>query len=596
MDIDVHRAGRLCKWAAGWRGAGAGRPRQSVARRMVAGLAVLLLLSASSSAMAQGVAGGRRVALVVGNDAYRAQSALQNAVNDARAVAAALGELDFAVTRVENADRARLTSALSEFAGSLRGDDVALFYFAGHGVQVGQENYLMPTDYAGQTASALRFDAVSASDVQEMLRPARVAMLVFDACRNNPYRGVRGGTGLAPMEARGTLIAYAAGAGEVAADAAPGASNGLFTAKFVEALAEPRLTASALFMRVRREVVAASNEEQWPAVYNDLLSDFVFRPAAAAAGGPSGGPAAVVAAPAAVAAALQQETVFWESIRESTDSADFEAYLELFANGTFARLARNRLAAMRGLGDAPRPGADPARPGVRDGEMFRDCPDCPELVVIPASEFWMGSPTSEEGRYADEGPQREVRVERFALGRYEVTFEEYERFAVARGRDPRGRPVINVSWEDAMAYAAWLSGTGFRYRLPSEAEWEYAARAGTETRYSWGNAIGRNRANCTGCGSRWGETVPVGSFAANAWGLHDMHGNVSEWVEDCWQDNYWGVPSDGRAWTSGGDCSRVARGGSWNHFPRLLRAANRIRLDAGYRNDSVGFRVARTLD
>ena len=117
------------------------------------------------------------------------------------------------------------TSALSSFAGSLRGDDVALFYFAGHGVQVDGVNYLMPTDYAGQTSAALRFDAVSASDVQEMLRPARVAMLVFDACRNNPYRGVRGGTGLAPMEARGTLVAYAAGAGEVAADSAAGASN-----------------------------------------------------------------------------------------------------------------------------------------------------------------------------------------------------------------------------------------------------------------------------------------------------------------------------------------------------------------------------------
>lgn len=158
--------------------------------------ALAALLVAVSTASGQGPS-GRRLALVVGNDAYTDQSVLRNAVNDARAVASALGEVGFAVTRVENADRARLTSALSDFAGSLRDDDVALFYFAGHGVQVDQENYLMPTDYAGRTASALRFDAVSASDVEEMLRRAQVAMLVFDACRNNPYRGVRGGTGAA---------------------------------------------------------------------------------------------------------------------------------------------------------------------------------------------------------------------------------------------------------------------------------------------------------------------------------------------------------------------------------------------------------------
>ena len=237
------------------------------------------------------VATGRRVALVVGNNAYSRQSELYNAVNDARAVASALSEesVGFAVTKLEDATRAELTSALSEFARSLREDDVALFYFAGHGVQVDGVNYLMPVDHEGQTEEAVRLDALSAASVEQMLSSAaRVAMLVFDACRNNPYRGVRGGTGLAPMEARGTLIAYAAGAGEVAADSAPGASNGLFTSKFVEALREPGLTASDLFRRVRREVVTASNEGQWPAVYDDLLSDFVFRPAASATAGASG--------------------------------------------------------------------------------------------------------------------------------------------------------------------------------------------------------------------------------------------------------------------------------------------------------------------
>ena len=610
MDIDFARRERA---AAGGRGLAAGWPHRSGSHRTVAGLVVLLVLSVGISAMAQ----GRRVALVVGNDAYRAQSALRNAVNDARAVASALGEVGFAVTRVENADRARLTSALSAFAVSLRGDDVALFYFAGHGVQVDGVNYLMPTDYAGQTSAALRFDAVSASDVQEMLRPARVAMLVFDACRNNPYRGVRGGTGLAPMEARGTLVAYAAGAGEVAADSAAGASNGLFTAKFVQALRAPGLTATDLFRRVRRGVYEASNAEQWPAVYDDLLSDFVFRPPSSTAVAASvGAPSAGAPAASEAAAVLQQENLFWQSIQGSTDPADFEAYLELFANGTFSRLARNRLASLSGSADAPRPGG-----GVRDGETFRDCPTCPELVVIPAGEFRMGSPGSEEGRRDTEGPQRRVRVERFALGRYEVTRGEYAAFVAATGRDgDRCRalngtswewsdgaswrspgfpqtdedPAVCVSWDDARAYVRWLSGeTGRRYRLPSESEWEYAARASTSTSRYWGagpsgqcgNANGADAAGkqrfrgwtwAVSCNDGRVFTAPVGTFAANPFGLFDMLGNVWEWVEDCWHDSYQGAPSDARAWTSSGDCGRrVVRGGSWSSDAENLRPGAR---------------------
>ena len=195
-----------------------------------------------------------------------------------------------------------------------------------------------------------------------------------------------------------------------------------------------------------------------------------------------------------------------------------------------------------------------------------------------------------------------------ALSKCEVTFEEYERFARDTDRDRPGdagwgrgrRPVINVSWHDAQAYAAWLSSeTGAEYRLPSEAEWEYAARGGTTTVYSWGNEIGSNRANCDGCGSQWDDemTAPVGSFAANAWGLHDMLGNIEEWVEDCWHGNYAGAPEDGSAWTAGGDCSeRVRRGGRWWNTPSGIRAAWRLSVNAGSRGYFGGFRVARTLD
>ena len=253
---------------------------------------------------------------------------------------------------------------------------------------------------------------------------------------------------------------------------------------------------------------------------------------------------------------------------------------------------------------APPPEPDP---GLEVGDVFRDCADCPEMVVVPSGSFMMGSPPSEEGRWDEEGPVHRVMIgARFAVGVYEVTFEEWDACVSAGGcggyrPDDEGwgrgqRPVINVSWEDAQAYVAWLSGeTGEAYRLLSEAEWEYVARAGTTTRYHWGDDIGRNLANCDGCGSRWDDelTSPVGSFGANAFGLYDVHGNVEEWVEDCWNDSYAGAPRDGSAWMSGYCSLHVLRGGSWYYLPRVLRAANRSWIDSGIRYDHVGFRVAR---
>ena len=228
-----------------------------------------------------------------------------------------------------------------------------------------------------------------------------------------------------------------------------------------------------------------------------------------------------------------------------------------------------------------------------------------EMVVIPAGSFQMGCVSGINCSY-DEKPVHEVKIDSFAMSKYEVTFKEYDVFTDATGRERvdnegwgRGlRPVVNVSWYDAMAYTEWLSEqTGDRYRLPTEAEWEYAARAGTETAYSWGDSIGRNRANCDGCASLWdGErTALVGSFKANGWGLYDMHGNAGEWVQDCWNANYEGAPTDGTAWLSG-DCGRrVVRGGSWNLYPRHLRSAYRLRSTTENRNRNFGFRIARSF-
>ena len=255
-------------------------------------------------------------------------------------------------------------------------------------------------------------------------------------------------------------------------------------------------------------------------------------------------------------------------------------------------------------GDAP--ASLPSRPD-------RDCPDCPWVVEVKRGKFQMGSPFTEAGRNPAEGPVHQVTIARpFMVGVYEVTFDEWDACHRAGGCahnavDHQGwgrgdRPVVDVSWNDAKEYVRWLSGrTGRRYRLLSEAEWEYVARAGTTTRFWWGDDVGKNRANCLGCGSGWEtRTAPVGSFPANAFGLHEVHGNVWEWVEDCHHPNYEGAPSDGSAWTTQneGDCGRRhIRGGSmlWSP-PAGIRSATRDlnpQVTPSYRSDNVGFRVAR---
>jgi formylglycine-generating enzyme required for sulfatase activity len=237
---------------------------------------------------------------------------------------------------------------------------------------------------------------------------------------------------------------------------------------------------------------------------------------------------------------------------------------------------------------------------------FRECNRCPEMVVVPKGEFVMGSPETERDRSRAEGPQHQVAfASNFAVSKFEATFDEWTTCVDARvcenvsdhhwGRG--NRPVINVSWDDAQQYVKWLSGRAGRpYRLLSEAEWEYAARAGSTTAYPWGDNVGEGNANCEGCGSKWDDqqTAPVGSFKANAFGLHDMHGNVFEWVQDCGTANYDGAPTDGLA--RAGPCtSRVLRGGSWSYGPSDLRSAHRRPSAANGQSSSRGFRLARTL-
>ncbi len=248
-------------------------------------------------------------------------------------------------------------------------------------------------------------------------------------------------------------------------------------------------------------------------------------------------------------------------------------------------------------------------PDVFQDEFLDERTLGPKMRLIPGGRYQMGSDKSDSLADSDERPRHWVNIKPFAMGQYEVTFDEYDTFAVATDRrlpHDRGwgrglRPVINVSWDDAKAYAAWLSEkTGERYRLPSESEWEYVSRGGTDTQYWWGDDIGAGNANCADCGSEWdGEsTAPVGSFSPNAFGVYDTSGNVWEWVEDCWHPSYVSAPEDGAAWLAeqGGNCSfRVLRSGSWLDSPSVLRSAGRNWTAAAGAFNVVGFRLARTL-
>ena len=336
--------------------------------------------------------------------------------------------------------------------------------------------------------------------------------------------------------------------------------------------------------------------------------------------------AATARAEAAKAAAARAAEVR-EAIREAAakELAAREAVAkEAAAKEAAAKAAATRAAAAREAADrliAARQGAarenrvqlvaarstGAPMPKERIGTAFRDCAKCPELVWLPQGDFVMGDAASNDSRLV-------VAIRyMLAVGRFEVTFAEWDACVAADGCRKRphdaswgrgAQPVINVSWGDAQQYVAWLSRTtNKRYRLLSEAEWEYAARAGNDVRYWWGDQAGRGDANCADCGSKWDgrQPAPVGRFAPNPFGLYDMHGNVSEWVEDCFHDRTSDrrrdAPADGRAWTSGctaaGD-TRVVRCGAWYGSTRSIRSSSRTSAAADHFDNGIGFRVART--
>ena len=634
---------------------------------------------------------GARIALVVGNGAYTGDlAALRNPVNDARLMARTLRGVGFAVTLVENADEQALEDAVVAFGGDLRrsGDGgAALFYYAGHGVQSDGANYLIPVDAQVELEQHLKTRTVPATLVLEEMEDAPTALniVVLDACRNNPYsasgRSVGGSRGLARMDTPpgSFFLAYSAAAGQVAADG--DGANSVYTGALAVAMAQPGLELEEVFKQASRKVKAQTGGTQVPWREGSWDGAFHF------VSPPGIGP---VARPEPVRdPGMDPEWAEWQFLQKSKDPQAVRSFLERHPSGAYAAAARLLLAQLSGqpftvevdpqsarvrilnieqryqagmklpageyrveasaegyetqvevVAHGPSPTTHRMalrRAAPKAGERFRDCPDCPELVVVPAGAFMMGSPSHEQGRSEDEGPVHQVRIGRlFAVGVHEVTVSEFGRFVEVTGhstggscrvwtggqwelrngfgwRSPGfgqggGHPVVCVSWDDARAYLEWLSrSTGERYRLLSESEWEYVARAGTVTARWWGEGESGQCARANGAdasaGLSWGvacsdghsRTAPVGSYGANAWGLHDVLGNVWEWTGDCWNGSYAGAPTDGSA-REYGDCSgRVLRGGAWSGRPGDLRSANRNWYDTGSRYNFVGFRVARTL-
>jgi formylglycine-generating enzyme required for sulfatase activity len=618
----------------------------------------------------------RRVALVVGNDRYvnlPADQQLQKAANDARAVGDALAQIGFEVIRGENLDRRALVDRLDDLTQRLAAGDTAFFFFAGHGVAIGGSNYILPADVpnveVGQDTRLARA-ALGETDIVSDLqaRGVRVAVVVLDACRNNPFRqpgvrGVGGERGLGRIEpVRGVFTIYSAGIGQTALDRlgdTDGNPNSVFTRVFVPELTKPGLDLQNLAGEVREEVARLAgsvHHDQRPAYYDETIGGRIYL-----AGLPKGDEAqtGVVqqAAPDPCAAAAEH----WRGTEAVGTRAAYEDHIARFPTCAYVGLAQIQIERLKKAEVAmvvpPPPVAPPKPSGGCDGTVtaslsastpcpltaaaeralkpkdeFRECDKCPEMVVVPSGNFTMGSPPREIDRGSDEAQHPVTIGYPFAMGKFHVTVEQFAAFVTETGyrtgpkcetdegngwspKDSRSwrnpgfdqgdtHPVVCVSWNEAKAYIAWLSKkTGKGYRLATEAEYEYAARGGTTTTFWWGSSISSSQANYDGtmrygkgAKSEWRKrTVPEDSFEANPFGLHQVHGNASQWLEDCWHTSYRGAPADGSAWM-GGDCSRHAtRGGGWYYDPGQLRSAFRDRLDTDVRHSNVGIRVARTL-
>ena len=565
-------------------------PKQIRLFHVAAFVAALLLPSAASAAEPKrnlavaktaAPATEARVALVIGNSSYRS-APLANPVNDARAISAKLKTLGFEVIERRNLTQKQVGSVLREFRSRLKPGGVALFFYAGHGLQVKGVNYFPVVDADIASEEDVPTQSLDANKVLELMDEAKTRLnLVFlDACRNNPYaRSFRSAAdGLAKVNApSGTVISFATRPGSVAADAGSG-RNGLYTEHLLAAMDLPDTAIEQALKRVVSGVKQASKGRQEPWMEGSIEGDFYFRWT---------GQGAQAARPPAAVDPAAIELAFWESIKGSQSAEDYKEYLKKYPNGQFAGIAKRRAlnppkpATTAVATIAPLPATKPKpEPAAVAGATWTDPTTGMEFVWIPKGCFKMGNPA-----------YKDVCVEGFWLGKYEVTVGQYKKFRPDHGGSDEERlPVQWVSWNDATAYAEWLTTkTGKTFKLPTEAEWEYAARGGTTTAYYWGDTYAEGYGNYNKFS--FSERKPVGSYMPNPFGLYDMLGNVWEWTASVYDANYGG--GEQHVADAGASGDRVIRGGSWHHDPGLVRAMRRESHKPDTRSNGYGFRLAR---
>jgi len=668
-------------------------------RRLII-LCGLVLVAAAGSAMAAGPQDHRySVAVIIGNKTYQGRiPEVAYAHRDADAIKAylvqVLGYREGNIIDLRDATQAQMTSAFGnrmshegELWGYIRpGRSHVTVFYSGHGVPglKDRRGYLLPVDANPDTPEISGFSVDLLYENLAKLE-AKSVTVYLDAC----FSGESGGGMLIraaspvfvqasmPETAGGLTVLTAASADQVAswdeenehglftwyllqalqgeADKGPfGNGDGNVTVAETQAYLDEEMTYAARRRFRRKQTASVRGTEE------TLLGVVLDEPVA-----PAPKVAARTVAPPAATVQEMDKIMVVAEIRVNTRSGPGTSFekVETLSRGTevevtgkvegkdwyrvalaggrityiFAPLLRDTLPEPA----EPAVGVFPAKP--QPGETFKDCEICPEMVVLPAGSFFMGSPSYEQDRRDTEGPLHQVTIARpFAVGKYEVTRGEYAAFVSDTGyaggsicethddgkwdkrsgrnwRDPAFRqgdrdPVVCMGWNDARNYIQWLARkTGKKYRLLSEAEWEYAARAGTRTVRFWGddsaaacryaNVFDATATSVTGmgyephaCDDGVAQTAPVGRYQANAFGLHDMLGNVWEWTEDCWNRSYDGAPTDGSAWTAGECDRRTLRGASWVFRPAYIRSARRGTDPLEYRSNGNGFRVALTLD
>jgi len=626
-------------------------------------LSVVLALGAGSAAgqprdiSVQQMQSEKRVALVIGNSRY-AVGPLNNPGNDSRAITDLLQSLGFEVLSHMDLDLVGMRRALADFGERMAEGGVALFYYSGHGLQVGGKNYLVPLR---ARLTSERYVAAETVEVDAVLKEMdaarnRLNIVILDACRDNPFaRGWKSAArGLTQMSGPpGTFIAYATDPGDVAADGEPG-TNGVYTAELLRALPEPGLKIEDSFKRAARGVIERTRGRQRPWISSSFTGEFVFTLVPSAQGQrettPSPPPLQVTSLPhlgSLLIRSAKEPVKVWLGDRrqgEAAPSADLQ-------------IANLQVGAYTVKATAKRKGF---KPWTRDVQIVADArervdidletldqlikgEDGAEMLLIPGGAFDMGSTRDEVERalavcqrqnslelipefkgycrrkYAYETPQARVTVEAFYLDRYEVTNALFEMFIKATGhrtraeregwgwvlvrnvngatwRAPTGpgstavstHPVVQVSWEDAKAYCQWAGK-----RLPTEAEWEYAARGTDGRKYPWGNSFESNRADFSN------RVAPVGSYPSGAspFGILDMAGSVYEWVSSLYKPYPYSA-TDGRE-DPNASGERVLRGGAWDmgseDGPEKIRFAGRGAYEPFFSTEYIGFRCAQEV-